>query len=72
MNSPNFSVEPPPSCAPEAASFSITSGICMTLFTSSFMRLAMATGIFAGPARPYQVVASKPGKPDSAIVGTLA
>ena len=38
---------------------------------SSFMRLAMATGILAGPTRPYQVVASKPGKPDSAIVGTF-
>ncbi len=72
MKSPNFSVEPPPSWAPDAASFSITSGICMTLLMSSFMRLAMPAGIFAGPARPYQVVASKPGKPDSAMVGTLA
>ena len=33
--------------------------------------LLMATGILPGPTRPYQVVASKPGKPDSAMVGTL-
>ncbi len=25
----------------------------------------------AGPTSPYQVLASKPGKPDSAMVGTL-
>src|SRR5205085_4901273 len=71
MNSRIFSGEPPPSSAPETSSFSMTSGIASALFTSSFMRLAIAGDILPGPTRPYQVGASTLGKPDSAIVGTL-
>jgi hypothetical protein len=71
MNWANFSGVPPPSSAPEAYSRSITSGITSTLLMSSFIRFAIAAGILPGPTRPYQVVASKPGKPDSAMVGTL-
>ena len=51
MNCANFSVEPPPSSAPDASSFSITSGMSRTLLTSSFMRLAMASGHLAGARR---------------------
>ena len=43
----------------------------MTLFMSSLMRLINAGLILAGPTKPYQVVASKPAKPCSSIVGTL-
>src|SRR5437867_10312614 len=71
INAANFSVLPPPSSAPYCSIFSCTSAMASTLLTSSFMRCTMAGGILAGPIRPYHTVASNPGKPDSAMVGTL-
>ena len=42
-----------------------------TMLTSRLTLSAMCAGNLPGPARPYQVVASKPSKPCSCMVGTV-
>src|SRR3712207_6122790 len=66
----NCSGVPLSTVAPSAAIFSRTSGICSTRTTSVFRRLTIGSAVPAFTRKPNQVLDSKPGKPDSATVGT--
>src|SRR5450759_429735 len=56
--------------SPCLSSCSRTSGELSTLTSSLFQRSRRAGGVLPGATKAYQLVASNPGKPDSAIVGT--
>ena len=43
--------------------------VCKAFCTSACKRVTTALGVAAGATRPYHTEASKPGKPDSAMVG---
>src|SRR5258706_7007133 len=70
MCATNFSGEPPATSAPCASSCSLPSGLCKYLFTSAFSLAMIGAGVPAGARMPNHELASKPGRPDSAIVGT--
>src|SRR2546426_530899 len=63
--------DPPTTTAPWDTRVSRTSGAVSALFTSAFRRAMISGGVLAGANRPFHDSASKPGKPDSANVGTL-
>ena len=60
----------PTASAPSAANCDWISGDRTTFTTASFKRAMMRCGVFAGANIPNQFSASKPGTPDSLIVGT--
>ena len=51
-------------CATTPGSFKVATN-------AAFKRLITSGEVLAGAANAYQLVASNPGKPDSAMVGTL-
>src|SRR5581483_3487434 len=55
---------------PAASSFCRTSGAWSACTATSCNRAMIAFGVPAGASSPYQAVASNPGKPNSATVGT--
>lgn len=61
---------PPATSAPAVASRCCTAGIARIWPISLFRRWTTSGAIPAGARNPFQVVASKPGKPDSASVGS--
>src|SRR5262249_61978590 len=52
-------------------SFALTSGICIAAANQPVSSETVSFGVFAGANKPFQLSASKPLKPDSAMVGTL-
>ena len=56
--------------APWAWMAAFTSAVSRSLLTSALRVLTTAAGVPAGAKTPYQVLTSKPLKPDSATVGT--
>ena len=70
MNSPNCAGAIGAACRPIALSFSAISGSAMMRLISRLSLSTTGAGVAAGATTPYQVPVSKPGRPDSAIVGT--
>src|SRR6478672_5349497 len=69
MNCPVCSGVPDKGSAPCAFSFSRTSGSCTMRTTFVLSTVIMSRGVPTGASSPYQVPDSKPGRPDSEIVG---
>ncbi|MNC86573.1 hypothetical protein D3C83_22450 [compost metagenome] len=53
------------------ANFSRTSGRAIAFARSAFRRPTISRGVPAGAITPKNPMTSKPGRPDSAIVGTF-
>jgi hypothetical protein len=56
--------------APSAENRSLTAGWASTCPSAALSFSTMSRGVFAGARMPVTVLASKPGTPDSASVGT--
>src|SRR6218665_1840910 len=72
MKSANCRGVPPIGVLPSESNLFCTSGVFNTFCISALMRSTTACGVPAGATRPVQVMASKPGWPASATVGTAA